>query len=58
MKIDRLFNKGITGMLALAGILCGCAEEEHESRKQCPLVSRQPVRFLPETLLPAPQLQK
>lgn len=37
MKIDRLFNKGITGMLALAGILCGCAEEEHEISQTVPL---------------------
>ena len=37
MKIDRLFNKGITGMLALAGILCGCAEEEHETSQTVPL---------------------
>lgn len=37
MKIDRLFNKGITGMLALAGILCGCAEEEHKISQTVPL---------------------
>lgn len=37
MKIDRLFNKGITGMLALAGILCGCAEEDYEASQTVPL---------------------
>lgn len=37
MKIDRLFNKGITGMLALAGILCGCAEEDYEISQTVPL---------------------
>lgn len=37
MKINRLFNKGITGMLTLAGILCGCAEEDYEASQTVPL---------------------
>ena len=37
MKIDRLFNKSITGMLVLTGILSGCVEEEYETSQTVPL---------------------
>ncbi|WP_288734308.1 hypothetical protein [uncultured Parabacteroides sp.] len=37
MKINRLFNKSITGMLVLTGILSGCVEEEYETSQTVPL---------------------